>query len=85
MEESHNGPGKGYQAVIPHAVASLLGAGTGPAQLPALGQAAVLPVLGEPGLRQHRDLPREHLHFRIFSPENTGFSKLPVCEEKDTF
>lgn len=45
----------------------------------------MLPPAGEPGLRQHRDLSREHLQFSIFSSENTGSSKLPVCADKDTF
>lgn len=35
--ESHDGPGKGFQAVIPHTVASLLSAGWGQAQPPVSG------------------------------------------------
>lgn len=51
-EESHDGPGKGCQAVLPHPVASQLCAGMGS------------PRVGEPGLLQRRNLSREQ---RIFS------------------
>lgn len=52
-EESHDGPGKGCQAVLPHPVASQLCAGMGS------------PRVGELGLLQRRNLSREQGIFSI--------------------